>query len=75
MRPSADELNAHLLAGGQIMVATYGHGTIYKAKHAGWFSEGTDGSLYVRYGRGKNCLSVRDRLIVAIRFGRPKVIA
>jgi len=69
-RPTADELNAHLRNGGQIMIATYGHATIYKPKHAGWFTEGSDGCLYVRYGRGKNCLSSQDQMMVAVRYGR-----
>jgi len=72
MRPTANQLNDHLRDGGQVMVATYGHGTIYSPKHTGWFTEGTDGNLYVRYGRGRNCLSVKDRLMVGIRYGRPK---
>lgn len=68
-RPSADVLNDHLRRGGRIMVATYGHATVYGPKHAGWFKARKDGCLAVRYGRGWNCLSMSNgNLMVAIRF-------
>ena len=69
-RPTADELNAHLEKGGQILIGTYTKCTIYKKKHAGYFSEGKDGNLYVQRGRGKEILSVGKRLLVAVRFSR-----
>ena len=70
MRPTADELNAHLADGGAIVVATYTRSTVYNGpKYAGWFSE-SGGNLYVRHGRGKVCLSVGGTLVVGIRTGR-----
>jgi hypothetical protein len=64
-RPSADTLNAYLTRGGVVRVATYLRVTVYRAKHAGMFFE-RGGSLYVRSGKGSNCLSFGDRLLVKI---------
>lgn len=69
-RPTAAYLNDTLLAGGEVMVTTYTRATIYSRKHAGWFAEGGDGNLYVRHGRGRNCLSAGNRLVVAVRIRR-----
>lgn len=55
--PTAVELNAHLAKGGAVQVTTYGRSTIYKARHAGMFTDGADGSLYVARGRSKDRLA------------------
>jgi hypothetical protein len=68
-RPNAYQLNAHLAAGGWVAVGTYTRTTIYKRRHAGWFSE-RNGSLYVQSGRRHLCLSHGQALLVAIRTGR-----
>jgi hypothetical protein len=60
-------LNAALAEGRHVQVTTCTRSTLYAPKHAGWFSEGKDGSLYVRHGRGRVALSIGDRLLVAIR--------
>ena len=65
----AHELNQHLASGGVVQVTTYTRSTLYTKKHAGWFSEHA-GNLYVRYGKGKNQLSIGDRMVVVIRTGQ-----
>ncbi len=67
---TAAKLNAYLAGGGAIQVTTYLKSTIYGSKHAGWFTEGKDGSLYVAQGRGKVCLGKPERVLVGLRFGR-----
>ncbi len=68
---NADTLNAHLTAGGFVQVTTYLRSTLYGPKHVGWFTNGSDGCLYVRQGRGKACLSLTNgRLLVGIRLSR-----
>lgn len=65
----ADDLNAHLTAGGWVMVETMTTRTLYKAKHAGMFFNGTDG-LRSRAGRSSLFLgSPRFGLLVTIRKG------
>lgn len=49
-------IQAHLNAGGKVMVVTYTQGTIYTKKHRDWFTANTAG-LYVRRGKGKDCLN------------------
>lgn len=66
---SAGTINRHLAGGGMVQVTTSTRSTIYNSRHVGWFSM-RSGSLYVRYGRHHNCLSIGDRLLVGIRFGR-----
>jgi hypothetical protein len=66
-RPSADRLNAVLAAGGTVVVATYLRATQYRSRHAGMFFE-RGGALYVRRGRSADCLSIGDRLLVALRI-------
>ena len=51
-----EEVRAHLLAGGAVMVVTYYKGTIYTAKHADWFTHNSTG-WYVRRGKSKDCLN------------------
>ena len=65
-------LNEHLAAGGIVQVSTYTNATLYTKRHAGWFTEDAKGSLYVRCGRGRNQLSIGDRLLVSIRTGWSK---
>ena len=69
--PTADEINAHLAAGHGVMISTYGRATVYRSKHAGWFTQGADGNLYVRSGRRKDCLTMSRGAcaLVSIRFG------
>ena len=57
-------IQAHLRAGGKIMTVTYAKGTIYTKKHLDWFTANSVG-LYVRRGRGKDCLN-----FTAIRFSK-----
>jgi hypothetical protein len=64
----ATRLNEHLASGGVIQVATYCKAWLYSKRHAGWFTEDANGNLYVQHGRGRNCLSHGDRLLVSIRF-------
>jgi len=48
---TADELNAALREGRHVQVTTYTRSTLYGPKHVGWFTQGRDGSLWVRQGR------------------------
>jgi len=64
----ATEINTHLENGGVVQVTTYLKSTLYTKKHAGWFTMGGE-NLYVNHGKGKNCLSFGDHLMVGIRFG------
>ena len=68
--PTADQLNAHLAGGGTVTVATYGRATVYRPKHAGMFTQGIDGNLYVARGRFRDCLTIDRgrRLLVAVRL-------
>ncbi len=65
----ADEIRNHLSADGIVQITTCTQSTIYKRRHADYFTM-RDGSLYVRHGRHQNKLSIGERLLVAIRFGR-----
>ncbi len=69
-RPSADDLNGILSAGGSVQVTTCLHSTIYKARNAGMFFEDAKGNLCVKSGRGSNCLSFGELLLVGIRTSR-----
>lgn len=69
---TADKINDHLKSGGVVQVTTYMRSTLYAAKHAGWFSADSKGSIYVRHGKGKNQLTIGDRPLVSIRLGRYK---
>lgn len=66
---SADKINEHLKGGGVVQVTTYTRSTLYGIKHAGWF-EVRNGSLFVRSGRRFDQLSIGERMLVGIRFGR-----
>lgn len=66
---AADKANAHLEAGGVIQITTYTRSTLYSQKHAGWFFM-RGSNLHVKAGRGSNCLSLGDRTLVSIRYGR-----
>lgn len=68
-RPTADQLNTHLAAGGVIQVTTYTRSTLYQRKHAGWFLE-RGGNLYVQHGRSTHQLSIGNSPMVGIRLGR-----
>ena len=68
-RPTADALNAHLADGGVVQMTTYQISRLYDKRHAGWFVEMADGSLGVKQGKGIECLSVRQRLMVGLRLG------
>lgn len=69
---TAEQLNAVLRDDGYVQVTTHLRSTLYSARHAGWFTQGKDGNLYVRRGRTKDCLSMDEgrRLLVAIRLGQ-----
>lgn len=69
-RPTADDLNAHLKSGGSVTVATYARATLYKSKHAGWFSESPTGDLRVVHGNRKIHLSMGAMLLVSLRLSR-----
>ena len=64
----ADELNNHLAGGGTVIVTTHMRATEYSKKHAGWFSMTSKGDLQVNHGRGNNCLSIGNRLLVSVRL-------
>ena len=65
----AAKINAHLSAGGAVMVCTHLRSTVYRAKHAGMFSAADNGDLRVRHGRGSVCLgTAKLGLMVAVRF-------
>ena len=68
--PTAETLNEHLAAGGRVQVTTYGRSTIYQKRHAGMFSQGKDGNLYVASGRSKDCLTMAGgtKVLVGIRL-------
>ena len=66
---AADKANDHLRSGGVIQVTTYTRSTLYTQRHAGMFlMQGHN--LHVKAGRGSHCLSIGDRPLVSIRFGR-----
>ena len=69
---NAEVLNDHLRGGGAVQVTTGARSTIYTSEHAGWFSTGTDGNLYVQWGRKKNCLTFGEgkHLLVGLRLSR-----
>ena len=64
----ANELNEHLSNNGVVIVAAYGKATQYEIEHAGMFFTGTDGNLYVKSGKGSNCLSLGKQLLVSIKL-------
>ena len=64
---TAERLNAHLSAGGRVVVATYTRATVYSAKHCGWFVDKADG-VYVRHGRTFDYLGKAEKPLVGIRL-------
>lgn len=69
MKTDAATLNAHLANGGAVQITTYLKSTIYTPQHAGVFTE-SNGELFVRRGRGRDCLGPIARPLVGIRLGR-----
>lgn len=67
---TAERLNGHLSKGGMVQITTYAKSTMYDSRHAGWFSEGKDGFLYLRHGRGRVCLGKPSRPMIGIRMSR-----
>ena len=75
----ASLINRHLAGGGCLQVVTLHRAATYDHRHVGWFSMRA-GSLHVRrdaslklhrrYGRRSVPLSVGDRLLCVLRFGR-----
>ena len=63
----ADEINGHLTDGGVVIMSTYTQARQYESKHAGMFFMGDDGELYVKHGRGKECLTSGGRLLVSLK--------
>lgn len=47
---TAATINAHLAAGGKVVVGTYTRATLYGPKHVGYFVDKADG-IYVRSGK------------------------
>ena len=67
----AEKINNHLENNGIVMVSAYNRSTEYSKKHAGLFTTGSDGSLYVKRGKGNICLSFGpNQLLVKIKFYR-----
>jgi hypothetical protein len=67
---NAESLNKYLADGGYILLATYLKSTLYKPKHAGWFSEDSKGAVYVRRGKTRDCIGHVDRPMIGVRFGK-----
>lgn len=65
----AEQINSHLEQGGIVQVTTYLKSTLYRPKHAGMFFMRGE-NLHVKHGRGSNQLSIGERVLVGIRFGR-----
>lgn len=66
---TAEQLNDHLARGGEVLVSTETRATLYKARHAGWFSTGaTSGNLYVRAGRGRVRLTADKGRMLLVRI-------
>ena len=70
----AERINAHLLSGGVVQVATYTRATLYDRRHAGQFFIGQAGDLRLRCHNGTSlCLSLNNgELLCSIRLGRMK---
>ena len=66
----ANEIKTHLESGGVVQITTYMKSTIYTVDHAEWFSEDSNGSTFVRHGRGKVQLTIGTKALVGIKFGR-----
>ena len=73
MTTITEQIKTHLEAGGVVQVTTYLKSTLYTAKHAAWFSEDASGSTFVRHGRGKVQLTIGNKALVGIKFGRYEV--
>ena len=58
-----NDIKGHLGKGGNVLVATYTKATKYGPKHAEWFSRDARGSIYVKRGKGRDCIDY-----CAIRF-------
>jgi hypothetical protein len=71
---NADTINAYLANGGYVQITTYTRSTVYSKKHAGYFTQGKDGNLYVKRGKSKDCLTVGggSGMLVGIRFLKEK---
>lgn len=68
---NADQLNAHLASGKYVQVTTYTKSIIYGPKHAGWFTQGKDGCVYVNHNKGKVCLSMSNgAFLVGVRLSK-----
>jgi len=70
MDEHCNRIQEHLRQGGTVIVATAWRATRYsKPKHAESFRVGGDGDLYVRRGRGWDCIGYgRCGLLVGLRF-------
>ncbi len=64
----ADKLNSILESGGTVVVSTQLKAVQYGKKHAGWFSTGKDGNLYVNHGKGKNCLTADGGKMLLVKI-------
>ncbi len=66
----AGKINDHLESGGVVIVGSYGPHTEYGRKHVGWFFTDSRGNLCVKRGKSSVCLSLGEKLLCGVRFGR-----
>lgn len=68
VRRNANTMNAILTAGGTVTTVNHGKSVRYTKKHAGMFSEGKDGNIFVRHGKGYVRLSTNGGALLLCRF-------
>lgn len=71
--PFADfvnDVNEHLASGGKVLIRTHTAATLYSQKHAGWFTQSKDGSIFVKHGKRSVCLGSTRILLVAAKLLR-----
>lgn len=64
-----NEIKEHLEKDGRIQITTYLKSTIYSKKHADMFFSKND-NLHVKRGKQSDQLSIKDQILVSIRFGK-----
>lgn len=71
MRNYAEELNAILTAGGSVFVSTYTQIKKYTRRNAGDFTQNEKGEVFVRRGKGKDCIRAASQWLVGVKgFGK-----
>ena len=65
-----NDVNEHLASGGKVLIRTHTTATLYSQKHAGWFTQSKDGSIFVRHGKRTVCLGSTRLLLVAAKLLR-----